>query len=71
MQLGSCIAVAVVYAGSHSYSLTPSLGTFICHRCGPKKTKQTLHKLSIEVIKTVYEKPSANILNGESLQFFL
>ena len=37
-QLGSCIAVAVVNAGSYSSYLTPSLETSICHRCGPKET---------------------------------
>jgi len=28
-----------VKAGSYSSDSTPSLGTSICHRCGPKKTK--------------------------------
>ena len=37
-QLGSRIAVAVVQAGSYSLDSTPSLGTSICHGCGPKKT---------------------------------
>ena len=36
MQLGSGVAVAVVYAGSYSSDSTPSLGTSICHRCSPK-----------------------------------
>ena len=40
MQLGSCVAVAVVQIGSCSSDLTSSLGTFICHECGPKKQKQ-------------------------------
>ena len=35
------MAVAVVQAGSCSSNATPSLGTSICLRCGPKKTKQT------------------------------
>ena len=35
--LRSGIAVAVVQAGSCSFNSTPSLGTSICHRCGPKK----------------------------------
>ena len=38
----------LVLAGSCSSDLTPSLGTSICHRCGPKKTKdkkQTNKKL--------------------------
>ena len=39
MQLGSGIAVAVVLTGSYSSDWTPSLGTSLCHGCGPKKTK--------------------------------
>ena len=37
MWLRSGVAVAVAYAGSYSSSLTPSLGTSICHSCGPKR----------------------------------
>ena len=37
--LGSCVAVAVVWAGSCSSDSTPSLGTSICRGCGPKKKK--------------------------------
>ena len=36
MQLGSGVAVAVAAVWADS---TPSLGTSICHRSGPKKTK--------------------------------
>ena len=36
----SCVAVAVVQACSCSSNLTPSLGTFLCHGCGPKKKKK-------------------------------
>ena len=46
--LRSCVAVAVVLAGSYSSDLTPNLGTSICCRCGPKKTKdnkKTLYNL--------------------------
>ena len=35
-RLGSHMAVAVANAGSYSSDSTPSLGTFICHGCGPK-----------------------------------
>ena len=38
-QLGSHVSVAVVEAGGCSSEVTPSLGTSICCRCGPKKTK--------------------------------
>ena len=37
---GSRIAGAAVKAGSYSSDLTPSLGTSICYRCVPKKTKE-------------------------------
>ena len=37
MQLRSLVAVAVVQAGSGSSDSIPSLGTSICHGCGPKK----------------------------------
>ena len=39
-RLGFGIAMTVVYANSYSSDLTPSLGTSICHRCGPRKTKR-------------------------------
>ena len=32
--------MAVAQAGSCSSDLTPSLGTSICHKCGPKKKKK-------------------------------
>ena len=41
MRLRSGVAVAVVQAGICSSDWTPSLGTFICHGCGPKKQKFT------------------------------
>ena len=44
MRLGSLVAVAVVQAGSCSSDLNPSLGTSMCHRCGPKKTKTKQNK---------------------------
>ena len=37
MCLGSCVAVAVLEAGSYSSDSTPSLGTYICRGHGPKK----------------------------------
>ena len=38
--LGSSIAVVVMQASSYSSDLTPSLGTSVCHKCSPKKTKK-------------------------------
>ena len=39
-QLRSCVAVAVVWAGSYSSDWIPGLGTSICCRCSPKKQKK-------------------------------
>ena len=44
MWLRSGVAVAVVWASSYSSDETPSLGTSICHRCGPKKKKKKERK---------------------------
>ena len=43
IRLRSRIAVAVKWARSYRSHLTPSLGTCICHRCGPKKTKAYIY----------------------------
>ena len=40
-RLRSCAAAAVVEAGNYSSDSTPSLGTSMCHRCGPKTDKKT------------------------------
>lgn len=40
IQLGSCLAVAVVQKGSCSPNLTPSQGNSICHTYGPKKREK-------------------------------
>ena len=40
-RLTSDVAVVVVYASSCSSDWTPSLGTSICHGCGPKKQIHT------------------------------
>ena len=41
-RLGSNPCVAVAVAGSCSSDSTCSLGTSICHGCGPKKKKKNL-----------------------------
>ena len=43
----SGIAVAVAKAGSCSSDSSPSLGTSICHRCGPKKQKRKKKKRTL------------------------
>ena len=40
MRLRSDVAVPVAQASGYSSDLTLSLGTSICHRCGPKKSKK-------------------------------
>ena len=44
MLLGFGIAVAVVQTGSYSSDSVSSLGTSICCRCNPKKTKKRKKK---------------------------
>ena len=44
MWLGSCVAMAVAYAGSCSSYLTPSVGLSIYHRCDPKKQSKNKNK---------------------------
>ena len=39
-RLGSCVAVALVYAISNSSNWTPNLGTSIGRGCRPKKQKK-------------------------------
>ena len=39
-QLGSRVAVALAQASGYSSDWTPSLGTFMCRGCSPKKTKK-------------------------------
>ena len=40
MWLGFCVAVAMAQISSCSSNSTSSLGTSMCHRCGPKKKKK-------------------------------
>ena len=48
VQLGSGVAVTVTKAGGYSSDSTPSLGTFICRGCSPKKTKRQQQKNTIQ-----------------------
>ena len=54
MRLGSCVAVAVVQAGSCSSDSTPSLGTSICHQCGPRKKNKTKKLSSSNLLVKVW-----------------
>ena len=38
------VAVVVAETSGYSSDLTPSLGTSICHGCGPKKKKKKKEK---------------------------
>ena len=42
MQLGSRVAAAMVWASGYSSDSTPSLRTYICHECSPKKEKKIM-----------------------------
>ena len=53
-QLGSGTAVAVVQVGSSSSDSSPSLGTSIGRRCGPKKQK---NKNKVKQINLCYFEP--------------
>ena len=44
MRLGSGVAVAVVYTNGYSSNSPASLGTSVCHRCGPKNIKKKKKK---------------------------
>ena len=50
LQMGSGIAVVVAQASSCSSDSTPSLGTSMCHGCGPKKQKKEKKSFSISLI---------------------
>ena len=50
-RLGSCVAMAEVYAGGYSSDWTSSLGISICHWCSPKKDKKTRKK---KISKTIW-----------------
>ena len=56
MRLRSYVAVAVAQASSCSSDLTPSLGTYICCGCGPKKKKKKIN-LKKESMFPIVENP--------------
>ena len=59
MWLGSHVAVALAQASNYSSDSTPSLGTSICCRSGPrngKKTKKKKKKEKERILKEVREK---------------
>ena len=57
--LRSGVAMAVVQAGSYSFSLVQplTLGTSICHRCGPKKQKKEFF-LEVPVVDLWVKNPT-------------
>ena len=63
---GSCAAVALVYAGSYSSNSTPSLGTSICRRSGPRKGKKTTTTATMKV----FIKQDNDIMNSLLLVIF-
>ena len=67
-QLGSRVAVAVAKAASCSSDLTPSLGTSMCHRCGPKKEKKRKERGKIGV-PTVSQQVTGGVLGALAHRF--
>ena len=61
LQLRSCITVAV--AGSCSSNLTPSLGTSICRRFGPKKQKTKTNQKKKKKLTCPSETPRPSLNN--------
>ena len=64
MRLRSCVAVAVVQAGSCSSNLTPSLGTSICLMCGPKKKKINPHRHRHTILNSRGDSDPDGLSNG-------
>ena len=60
MQLRSGVAVAVVQAHSYSSNMTPSLGTSICSRCGPKKKTKKNKKQKNPIPRLVLDQTSGH-----------
>ena len=54
-QLRSGIAMAVAQTIGYSSDLTPSLGTSICCRCGPKKTHTKKFQFSFPQLGTILQ----------------
>ena len=48
MRLGSRVAVVLMQAEGYSSDWTPSLGTSLCHRCGPKKDKKDQKAIKVK-----------------------
>ena len=57
------VAVAVVYAGSNSSDLTPSLGTSICYGHGPKKAKKKECINIYDWVTLLYSRNGQKIVN--------
>ena len=61
--------MALVWAGSYSCDWTASLGTSICHRCGPKKHQKKKNKeIGKERKKFSYLLLEINGIVGASLE---
>ena len=66
-RLGSGIAVAVAQAGGYSSNSTPSLGTSICHRSGPRKGKKDQEKKKKKEKKEFGPNRLCGVVWGEDL----
>ena len=72
-RLGSGIAVAVVQSGSYSSGSTPSLKTFICFGCSPKKAKKANKKPEVVFVfpfwlPLAYGVPRPGVRSEQQLQ---
>ena len=56
MRLGSWVAVALEQASGYGFDWTPSLGTSICHRCGPKETKKERKKSELKDLSLLWHR---------------
>ena len=68
MQLGSRVAVAVVWTSSYSSDLTPNLGTSVHCGCGTPPKKKDRKKERKKKRKSVWK--ASNILKNEMFFFF-
>ena len=67
-QLGYGIAVAVVSGDSCCSDLTPSLGTYICLRCGPQKQNKKKKEKKKKIFRSLGDEGRKESLIWESRQ---
>ena len=68
-QLGSRVAVAVVWVDSCSSDSTPSLGTSICHQWGPKKRQKEKEGVEVKSSRNSEDLQSLSVLLESAEEF--